>query len=166
MNNKKWYILTVLFLMGALFLSACGGAEPEAEETVDEPATTTETEEMVEEEAPAEEEAVVEEEAPAEEEAVVEEEAPAEEVVEEEAPAEEEVVEEAASEFDVNITIWSDDLLTPVILGLKESFEAEYGIGLIVEKRAGPQRPIPHRRPGWRRPGHHHAAPRPFGWFC
>ena len=132
MNNKKWYILTVLFLMGALFLSACGGAEPEAEETVDEPATTeTETEEVVEEEAPAEEEVV--EETPTEE-AVVEEEAPAEEEVVEETPTEEAVAEEeVASEFDVNITIWSDDLLTPVILGLKESFEAEYGIGLIVE---------------------------------
>ena len=128
MNNKKWYILTVLFLMGALFLSACGGAEPEVEETVDEPATTTETEEVMEEEAPAEE---VVEEAPVEEEVV--EEVPTEEAVVEEAPAEEEVVEEAASEFEVNITIWSDDLLTPVILGLKDSFEAEYGIGLIVE---------------------------------
>ena len=130
MNNKKWYILTVLFLMGALFLSACGGStESDTEEMVEEPATTTETTE--EEAAPAEEEAAPAEEeaAPAEEEAATEEAPAEEETPVEEVPAEEEM----ASEFDTNITIWSDDLLTPVILGLKDSFEAEYGIGLIVE---------------------------------
>ena len=128
MNNKKWYILTVLFLLGALFLSACGGAEePAAEEPAEEPATTTET---TEEEAPAEEEAM-EEEAPAEEEAM-EEEAPAEEeVMEEEAPAEEE-----ASAPETSITIWADDTRAPILLELADAFEAEYGVALVVEQVA------------------------------
>ena len=127
MNNKKWYILTVLFLIGALFLSACGGStEPETEEPAEEPATTTETTE--EEAAPAEEEMPAEEEAaPAEEEMPAEEEAaPAEE---EAAPAEE----EAATEFDTTITIWSDELLTPVLSELVGPFQDEYGIGLVIE---------------------------------
>lgn len=116
MNNKKWYILAVLFLLGALFLSACGGTEPAAEETAEEPATTTE-------EAPAEEE-VVEEETP------VEEEAPA----EEETPAEEEAA--VQEEFDVFITVWADDTRAPILNELAESFQAEYGVGLIVEQVA------------------------------
>jgi maltose-binding protein MalE len=128
MNNKKWYILTVLFLLGALFLSACGGAdEPAVEETVDEPATTTEEETMEEEEA-------MEEEAPTEEaveEAPVEE-APTEEAVEEETPTEE----AAAEEFDVFITIWADDTRAPILNELAESFQDEYGVGLIVEQVA------------------------------
>lgn len=131
MNNKKWYILAVLFLMGALFLSACGGStEPDAEETAEEPATTTETEEVMEEEAPAEE-VVVEEEAPAEE-VVVEEEAPAEEEVVEEAPAE-----EVATELpEVFITIWADDTRAPILAALAEEFQAAYGVGLVVEQVA------------------------------
>lgn len=130
MNNKKWYILVILFLMGALFLSACGGAEPEAEEAVDEPATTTETEEeMVEEEAPAEEEMV--EETPTEE--VMEE--PTEEPMEE--PTEEVVEEEAAVETpEVFITIWADDTRAPILAALAEEFQAAYGVGLVVEQVA------------------------------
>lgn len=129
MNNKKWYILTVLFLLGALFLSACGGTEPAAEETAEEPATTTE-EETMEEEEPMEEEAPAEE--AMEEEAV--EEAPAEEeAMEEEAPAEEEAAQE---EFDVSITVWADDTRAPILIDLAESFQAEYGVGLIVEQVA------------------------------
>ena len=57
----------------------------------------------------------------------------AEEPVAEE-PAEEEPMEEpTAEEFDTYITIWSDDLLTPVLLGFVDAFQAEYGIGLTVE---------------------------------
>lgn len=57
------------------------------------------------------------------------EEEPMEEPMEEEPAAEEEM----AEEFDTYITIWSDDLLTPVLLGFVDAFQAEYGIGLIVE---------------------------------
>jgi maltose/maltodextrin transport system substrate-binding protein/arabinogalactan oligomer/maltooligosaccharide transport system substrate-binding protein len=129
MKNKKWYILTVLFLLGALFLSACGGAD----EPVEEPATTTDTteeeamdEEVMDEEAPAEEEAApTEEAAPAEEEM-----APAEETA---VPAEEEAMDET---FDVSITIWADDTRAPILIDLAESFQAEYGVGLIVEQVA------------------------------
>lgn len=121
MKNKKWYLLMVIMLMGALLLAACGGTEPAEEPAVEEPAVQE----------PAAEEPAAEE--PAAEEPAAEEPA-AEEPMEEptEVPMEE-PAEEAATEFETTITIWSDDLLTPVILGLKESFEAEYGIGLVVE---------------------------------
>ena len=117
MNDKKWYILTVLFLLGALFLSACGGAEePAAEETAEEPATTETTEE---EAAPAEEEA-----APVEEAAPTEEAAPVEEAAEE------------ASTPEISITIWADDTRAPILLELAEAFQAEYGVALVVEQVA------------------------------
>ena len=60
------------------------------------------------------------------------EEAPAEEPMEE-APAEEVATEEPMEEFDTYITIWSDDMLTPVLLGFVDAFQAEYGIGLVIE---------------------------------
>ncbi len=47
------------------------------------------------------------------------------------AEATEEPAEEAT--FDTYITIWSDDMLTPVLLGFVEDFQNEYGIGLVVE---------------------------------
>ncbi|MCB8977085.1 MAG: extracellular solute-binding protein [Ardenticatenaceae bacterium] len=131
MNNKKWYILVVLFLMGALFLSACGGAEePAADDTADEPATTETTDEETMEEDTAEEEAM--------EEDMAEEEAVEEEAAAEEDMAEEEAVEEeaAAEEFDVSITIWADDTRAPILTELAESFQAEYGVGLVVEQVA------------------------------
>ncbi|MCA9971584.1 MAG: extracellular solute-binding protein [Anaerolineales bacterium] len=131
MKNKKLYMLILVLLLSALALVACGGG---TNNTVEEPAVN----EPAEEAAPAEETAVEEPmeeematEEPMEEEAATEE--PMEEEMATEEPMEEEATTEAASEFDTNITIWSDDLLTPVILGLKDSFEAEYGIGLIVE---------------------------------
>jgi maltose-binding protein MalE len=126
MNNKKWYTLAVLFLLGALFLSACGGGtEPAAEETADEPTTATE-EEAVEEEM--EEEAAEEE---MEEEAAEEE---MEEEMEEEA-AEEEMEEEAAAP-EISITIWADDTRAPILLELADAFQAEYGVALVVEQVA------------------------------
>ncbi|WP_420640644.1 extracellular solute-binding protein [Candidatus Leptofilum sp.] len=128
MNNKKWYILTILFLLGALFLSACGGSEPATDESADEPATTTDTaeEETMDEEEDMEEEAMDEEE-------MEDEEAMDDEEEMEDESMDDEETEDTASEFDTTITIWSDELLTPVILELKESFEAEFNIGLIVE---------------------------------
>ena len=122
MNTKKWYILAVLFLLGALFLSACGGAdEPAAEETAEEPATTDTTEEVMDEPT-AEPEAE-----------------PTEEMMDEPTaePVEETPTEEAAmDEFDVSITIWADDTRAPILTDLAESFQAEYGVGLIVEQVA------------------------------
>ena len=60
MKNKKWYLLLVMMLMGALLLAACGGTEPAVEEpAVEEP--------VVEEEASAEEPADEPTEVPAEE---------------------------------------------------------------------------------------------------
>jgi len=130
MNNKKWYALTVLFLLGALFLSACGGGtEPAAEETVDEPATTSDAiaeEEEMEEEAAAEED--MEEEAAAEEEM--------EEEMEEEVVAEEEMEEEMEETPEISITIWADDTRAPILLELADAFQAEYGVGLVVEQVA------------------------------
>lgn len=121
---KKIYLLVVVLLMASMLLVACGGETTEetpapTEATVEEP-----TEEVAE---PTEEMAEPTEEMMATEEPMEE---PTEEVVATEEPA---PTEEPAAEFETSITIWSDDLLTPVILGLKESFEAEYGIGLIVE---------------------------------
>ncbi|MCP4415838.1 MAG: extracellular solute-binding protein [Chloroflexi bacterium] len=142
MNNKKWYTLAVLFLLGALFLSACGGGtEPDVEETADEPVAAEEesaAEEEMEEEA-AEEEVVeeeMEEEVAAEE--VAEEEVAEEEVAAEEEAAEEEAAEEemVAEEFDVSITVWADDTRAPILIDLAESFQAEYGVGLVVEQVA------------------------------
>lgn len=102
---KKIYLLVVVLLMASMLLVACGG-----ETTEETPAPTEATvEEPTEEVVQATEEAVE----------------PTEEAVE--------PTEAPATEFETSITIWSDDLLTPVILGLKESFEAEYGIGLVVE---------------------------------
>lgn len=122
MNTKKWYILAVLFLLGALFLSACGGAdEPAAEDTADEPATTDTTEEVMDEPTA---------------EPVAE---PTEEMMDEPTaePVEETPTEEAAmDEFDVSITIWADDTRAPILTELAESFQAEYGVGLIVEQVA------------------------------
>ncbi|WP_420629380.1 extracellular solute-binding protein [Candidatus Leptofilum sp.] len=144
MNNKKWYLIAVFFLLGALFLSACGGSEPATEETADEPATTDTTEEEAADEEMEEEEAAdeeMEEEATDEE---MEEEAADEEMEEEatdeemeEEAADEEMEEEAADEeFDVSITIWADDTRAPILLALAEDFQAEYGVGLVVEQVA------------------------------
>jgi maltose-binding protein MalE len=120
MNNKKWYILTILFLLGALFMSACGGAEETVDEPVDAPATTTEdTSEEVMEEPTAE---------PIE--------VPTDEPVVEEVATEEAPVEETMDTFDVNITIWADDTRAPILLELADDFQTQYGVGLVVEQVA------------------------------
>ena len=106
---------------------------------------TQNIEEAIEEEAPAEEEAM-EEEAPAEEEAM-----------EEEAPAEE----EAAEEFDVSITIWADDTRAPILIDLAESFQATYGVGLIVEQVADINDQFPIAAPAGEGLGPARAAPQP-----
>ena len=51
------------------------------------------------------------------------------------APAEEAAAAPAA-ESDASITIWADDLLTPILLNLGEQFQSEYGVSLVVESVA------------------------------
>ena len=123
MKKQKVVHLLSLLLVFTLVLSACAGGAPAA------PAAEEPAAEAPAEEAPAEEAAA--EEAPAAEEASEEASAEAEAT---EAPAEEEVA--SASEFDTSITIWADDLLTPILLDLAETFQTEYGVGLVVESVA------------------------------
>lgn len=118
MKNRKLYLMFIVMLIGALMLVACGGDD--TEEATDEPMDEATAEPMDEPVEEATEETM--EEATAE---------PVDEPVEE--TTEEAMDEPMESEFETNIVIWSDDQLTPVILGLKEAFEAEYGIGLMVE---------------------------------
>ena len=147
MKNKNLYVLVVLMLMGALFLSACGGSteEPAEETTQEVEESAEEAEEPAEEaaEEPVEEEAMEEEaeeepmeeptEEPMEEEA---EEEPMEEPTEEpmEEPTEEPAEEAAAEEPELAITIWADDTRAPILQDLAEGFAAEYGVALIVEE--------------------------------
>ncbi|MCB0006103.1 MAG: extracellular solute-binding protein [Anaerolineales bacterium] len=120
--SKKLFTLITLLLMAGLLLVACGGET--AEEPTEAPAPTEAADEEMEEAAEPTEE-------PMEEEAAE----PTEESMEEEAaePTEEPMEEETASEFETNITIWSDNLLTPVLMELVGPFQEEYGIGLIIE---------------------------------
>ena len=40
----------------------------------------------------------------------------------------------AMEEFDVNITVWADNTRAPILNELKDAFQTEYGVGLIVEE--------------------------------
>ena len=107
MNNKKWYILAVLFLLGALFLSACGGTDLQLKKQPTNPPTTTDTSRRrsrrrrshgrrrpwKKEEAADEEEAWKKKQT-------------------KKKPDEEEAMEE----FDVSITVWADDTRAPSCL--------------------------------------------------
>ncbi|MEZ4623096.1 MAG: extracellular solute-binding protein [Caldilineaceae bacterium] len=118
---KRQRVLSFLSLLVvlALLLAACAGGAPAAAPAAEEPAVAAEATEPPAEEAPAAE-------------------APAEEAAATEAPAEEAPAEAAApaSEFETSITIWADDLLTPILLDLAETFQNEYGVGLVVESVA------------------------------
>ncbi|MEZ4662393.1 MAG: maltose ABC transporter substrate-binding protein [Caldilineaceae bacterium] len=65
---------------------------------------------------------------------------PAAEAAPTEAPAEEPAAEapaaDAAADTGASITIWADDLLTPILNDLGEQFQAEYGVSLVVESVA------------------------------
>ncbi|MEZ4713035.1 MAG: extracellular solute-binding protein [Caldilineaceae bacterium] len=65
---------------------------------------------------------------------------PAAEAAPTEAPAEEPAAEapaaDAAADTGASITIWADDLLTPILNNLGEQFQAEYGVSLVVESVA------------------------------
>ncbi len=103
MKKRNW-IFYLLALMLVVFVVACGGAEEEA------PADPTAAPEVVDE--PTDEPEVVEE--PTDEPAVDE-------------------PDEEMTDFETNIVVWADNLLSPVVNEIKVDFEQEYGIGLIVE---------------------------------
>lgn len=146
MKSKKFYLMLVLVLFGALFLAACGSSdEPEettttTETTAEDAATTAEDDAaMAEEEAMHAQETVEAEAAMAEEEAMhaqetVEAEAA---MAEEEAMAEatEEPMEEATTDGPT-LVIWADDTRTPILESLAEQFKTDYGITLVVEQVA------------------------------
>lgn len=122
MKNNKLYLLLVVLLMSAMLLVACGGGNNVATE---EPAANQSAEETAEE--PMDE--------------------PTEEVAEEpmEEPTEEpmaeptaEPVEEPAGAEDtgVSLTIWADDTRSAILSELAASFQAEYGVTLVVEEVA------------------------------
>jgi arabinogalactan oligomer / maltooligosaccharide transport system substrate-binding protein len=114
MHTKKWYVLIVLLLLGAMALVACGGGNATPEPQV---------------EAPVVEEPVVEE--PVVEEPVVEE--PTEEPTVAPEPEATATTETAAAE-DV-LVIWADDTRSAILQSLGEEFEAEYGVAIQVEQK-------------------------------
>ncbi|MBP7999811.1 MAG: extracellular solute-binding protein [Chloroflexi bacterium] len=128
MKKNLWLIVS-LILVVMLVLTACGGNSGTNNAGNETNVTNNGGENAVEE--PTEEPAAEPTEEPAEE--------PAEEPTEEPAaePTEEVVVEEPteepAAEFETTITVWSDDLLTPVLNELVPTFQEQYGIGLVIE---------------------------------
>lgn len=118
MHTKKWYVLLVLLLLGAMALVACGGNNT-TEPQVDAP----------EVEEPVVEEPVVEE--PEVEEPVVEE--PTEEPTPEPEVEATATTETAVAE-DV-LVIWADETRSAILQALGEEFEAQYGVGIQVEQK-------------------------------
>jgi maltose-binding protein MalE len=110
---RKLAILISLMLIGILALTACGGtAEPtSAPIPTEEPMVEEPTAAAVEE--PTEEPMVEEPTA---------------------APVEEPT--EAPAEPEVSLTIWADDTRAPILQAYAAEFEAEYGVGLVVEQVA------------------------------
>ena len=117
MKKRQYLSLLSTMLVFVLFVAACGGggASETAAPTAEEPAAAepTAAETATEEPAAAESTEAEPTEAPAEEAAA--------------APA---------AESDASITIWADDLLTPILLNLGEQFQSEYGVSLVVESVA------------------------------
>ncbi|MCO5188612.1 MAG: maltose ABC transporter substrate-binding protein [Anaerolineae bacterium] len=152
MKSKKFYLMLVLVLFGALFLVACGGSdEPEettttsettAEEAVVDTEATAEAEAAMAEEEAMNAEATADAEAAMAEEDAMNAEATAEAeaaMAEEEAMAEatEEPMEEDAAATDgPTLTIWADETRAPVLETLAEQFKADYGITLVIEQVA------------------------------
>jgi arabinogalactan oligomer / maltooligosaccharide transport system substrate-binding protein len=111
MHTKKWYVLLILLLLGAMALVACGGANETPEPEVEAPADViVEEEEVIVEPTPEVEEPVV-----------------------EEPTLEPEPTEEPAAAEDV-LVIWADETRSGVLQALGDEFEAEYGVGVRVEQ--------------------------------
>ncbi|MEI2613030.1 MAG: extracellular solute-binding protein [Candidatus Promineifilaceae bacterium] len=120
MKKNLWLIVS-LILVVMLVLTACGGNSGTNNAGNETNVTNNGGENAVEE--PTEEPAAEPTEEPTEEPAAE----PTEEVVVEEP------TEEPAAEFETTITVWSDDLLTPVLNELVPTFQEQYGIGLVIE---------------------------------
>jgi arabinogalactan oligomer / maltooligosaccharide transport system substrate-binding protein len=111
MHTKKWYVLLILLLLGAMALVACGGANETPEPEVEAPADViVEEEEVIVEPTPEVEEPVV-----------------------EEPTLEPEPTDEPAAAEDV-LVIWADETRSGVLQALGDEFEAEYGVGVRVEQ--------------------------------
>lgn len=130
MNGRSKWLAVILLLVAGLMLVACGG------EVTETPAAPVDeiTEEPVVEET---EEPVVEETEEATEEVAEE---PTEEVTEEAAEEEtEEAAEEATAEPVVrdpgaDLVVWADETRAPVLQGVADDFEAEYGVVVAVQQ--------------------------------
>lgn len=134
MNEKKWYLLVVLFLLGSLVLVACGGEttpEPVAQPT--EAAVVDPTEAPMEEptEEPMEEPTEEPMEEPTEEPAEEPAEEPTEEAAEEPEPEATEIpILTECTEGDERLVIWADDTRSELLLDLNDQFFEEYGVCL------------------------------------
>lgn len=132
MNSKKWTILILFALIGALVLSACGNTAEDVEEAASQ--VQDAAEEVIEESSDEAQEAVDAVEEAAEEVAAEAEEAM--EATEEPAAEPTEAPAEEMAEPEVSITVWADDTRAPILLELGEEFQAAYGVGLNVEQVA------------------------------
>ncbi len=123
MKHNKLFLLVIALLLGAMVLSACGGADEAAEAPAEAPAEEAEVVEEVEEPAPEPTEEPMEE--------------PTEEPMEE--PTEEpmEEAEEAAPvETSATLTILADETMGPILETFIPEYAAAAGIEVIVENVA------------------------------